>query len=182
MKSLSTVRSRFAVLAAVLILGIGVSVPLIGNAQDEAPDEPLTEEQLIQQGETIFSNVCIACHQPDGMGIPGIFPALNGNPLLTLEDPSYFISTVLTGRGGMPPFEGIYTDEEIAAVVSFVRQNWNNGAAAVSPEQVGAIRAELEATPMPEATPTGQRPAGEVSASPESAASGSPEATPDATP
>jgi hypothetical protein len=107
---------------------------------------------------------------------------LNGNPLITNEDPTYFISTVLTGRGGMPPFEGIYSDEEIAAVTTFVRQNWENEAPAVSVDQVAAIRAELEATPAAEPTPFGQRPSGNLSASPESAASGSPEATPEATP
>jgi mono/diheme cytochrome c family protein len=178
MNSLSSAWNRLIFLVAVTIVGAGASVPLLGNAQDEAP----TEEQLIQQGESIYSNVCIACHQPDGMGIPGIYPALNGNPLITLEDPTYFISTVLTGRGGMPPFEGIYSDEEIAGVVSFVRANWENAAPAVSPDQVAAIRADIEGTPVPEATPYGQRPAGEVSASPESAASGSPEAVPEATP
>jgi mono/diheme cytochrome c family protein len=180
MKKLSSVRNRLAVLVGVIaLLGIG-SLPLIGTAQDAAP--AMTEQQLIEEGERIYTNVCIACHQPDGKGIEGIYLPLNGNPLVTSEDPTYLISTVLTGRGGMPPFEGIYSDEEIAAITSFVRQNWENEAPAVSVEQVAAIRADLEATPAPDATPYGQRPSGNLSASPESAASSSPEATPEATP
>jgi mono/diheme cytochrome c family protein len=178
----SNVYTRFAVLiGVVMLLAIG-SLPLLGNAQDATPAGAMNEQQLIQEGEKIYTNVCIACHQPDGMGIEGIYPMLNGNPLITNEDPTYFISTVLTGRGGMPPFEGIYSDEEIAAVTTFVRQNWENEAPAVSVDQVAAIRAELEATPAAEPTPFGQRPSGNLSASPESAASGSPEATPEATP
>ncbi len=175
-------------IGAVALMGLG-AVPLIGQAQDATPAGGPSDQQLIEQGDQIYHHVCIACHQPDGKGIQGIYPPLAGNPLLTADDPSYFIRTVLTGRGGMPAFQGIYDDEEIAAVVSYVRQNWENNAGPVSPEQVAAIRAEVSGTPAAEPTPLGQRPSGQLSASPESSTFGSPEAqeselqgTPEATP
>lgn len=181
MKRASNLSTRISVLigaAAILALG---SLPLMGTAQDATPAGTLNEQQLIQEGETIYTNVCIACHQPDGMGIRGIYPPLNGNPLVAGEDPTYLISTVLIGRGGMPTFSGIYSDQEIAAVTSFVRQNWDNDASAVSPDQVAALRAELRGTPEVSPTPEGQRPGGQTSGSPVSGAAASP-STPEATP
>jgi mono/diheme cytochrome c family protein len=159
-------RNRIAILvgaAALLALG---SLPLIGQAQDATP---AGEQQLIQQGEQIYTNVCIACHQPEGAGIEGIYPPLAGNPLLTTEDPTYFVSTVLTGRGGMPSFQALYSDEEIAAITTYIRQAWGNNAGPVSPEQVTAVRESIYGTPAPVATPEGQRPEGQA-------------ATPEATP
>lgn len=174
-------RQRSVILvAAMLILSFGAAMPFMGQAQDATP--AATEQELIQQGEQIFTSVCIACHQPGGEGIQGIYPALNGNPLITGEDPSYLIEVVLQGRGGMPRFNGTYDDSEIAAVTTYVRQAWDNNAGPVSPEQVAELRTQVEdepegATPTPE----GQAPAavaeeGTPGATPEG---GTPVATPE---
>lgn len=165
-----SVRTRISVLLGAATLILAGIVPLLTTAQDATPSGDQAAS-LITQGEQIYHNVCTACHQPGGEGITGIYPPLNNNPLLTAEDPTYFISTVLTGRGGMPSFAGLYSDEEIAAVITFVRQEWDNDASPVSPEQVAAVRATLSgtpvATPLGEATPSGQRPGGDATASPE---------------
>lgn len=170
------VRQRGAILAiAVLILSIGAAVPFMGQAQDATP--AVTEDELIQRGEDIYSNVCIACHQPGGKGIQGIYPPLNGNPLITGEDPTYVIETVLTGRGGMPRFNRAYDNVEIASVITYVRQAWDNDAAPVSPEQVAEVRDQIEAEPEG-ATPT---PEGQIPS--DIADEGMPaDATPEATP
>ena len=167
MQITSTFRQRAIVLiAACMALGLA-AVPFLGNAQDATPDaSPVAaDNELLQTGEDIFSNVCLACHQPDGQGIQGIYPALAGNPLLTTDDATYFIQTVLTGRGGMPRFNTTYDDAEIAGVVSYVRQAWENDAGAVTPEQVAevraAIQAEYEEGPL-DATPGGQVPSDEA--------------------
>ena len=180
MTRFSSVRSRAAtIVGAVAFLALG-SVPLIGQAQDAAPAGDPTEQQLIADGEKIYTNVCIACHQPNGKGVDGIYLPLAGNPLLTTEDPTYFVRTVMTGRGGMPPFAGPYDDEQIAAITTYVRQAWGNDAAAVSPEQVAAVRAEITGVPVVQPTPEGQIPSGNVSGTPVSGAAtaGTPEATP----
>jgi mono/diheme cytochrome c family protein len=184
---MQTVRNRVVVLIAACLTCLTVvvvAVPILGSAQDATPDAAGEAEtqQLIQRGEEIYSTVCIACHQPDGKGIDGIYPPLAGNPLITLEDPTYFTSVVLTGRGGMPRFSGTYDDEEIASVVTYVRQAWENDASAVSPEFVAEVRAgyevqeaETSGTPQgqipegiatPQATPTFATPAGVEEATP----------------
>ncbi|HWV22964.1 MAG TPA: cytochrome c [Thermomicrobiales bacterium] len=167
--------TRIAVLAGAALLLVFAALPLLGNAQNATP--AVSEQQLIKDGETTYNNVCIACHQPDGNGIQGIYLPLNNNPLLTGDDPTYFISTVLTGRGGMPTFAGLMSDEQIAGVVSYVRQVWDNSAAPVSPEQVAAVRAQVEGTPEASPTPFGQRPEGNDTNMPSSATS-TPVATP----
>lgn len=167
MNKAQSLQKRIAVLIGAVALLAVAAVPLIGTAQDATPTDGLSEEWLIQEGEEIYNNVCIACHQPDGQGIEGIYLPIAGNPLVTNEDPTYLVSTVLTGRGGMPAFANIYSDEEIAAVTTFVRQNWDNDAGPVSAIQVAGIRDEMIAEPEASPTPIGQRPGGNVEATPE---------------
>jgi len=169
MRYTSQMRTRIGVLlSALAILALG-SIPLLGMAQDATPTGG-QETDLLAEGEQIFNNVCIACHQPGGAGIEGIYPPLNNNPLINGEDPTYLINVLLTGRGGMPTFAGSYNDEQIAAVASYVRQAWDNEAGPVDPGQVTSLREELfEAAPQQPPTQ-------------DEATNASPEASPAATP
>lgn len=90
-------------------------------------------------GQALFTTNCSACHQPTGMGIPGAFPALAGDPFV-LGDPSAPAKTVLEGRGGMPNFKPDLTDDEIAAILSYVRSSWGNKAPPLAPSIVSAQR------------------------------------------
>ncbi len=165
--------ARMITLLGIVALMMVASIPLLGSAQDSSP---LTEQELIEEGEKIYNNVCIACHQPDGQGIEGIYLPLAGNPLVTLEDPTYLITTVLNGRGGMPRFDTSYDDEEIAAITTYIRQEWGNEGAPVSAEEVSEVREQyLMTTPTPEA----QVPAGQHSGTPAASGDATPEATPE---
>jgi mono/diheme cytochrome c family protein len=86
-----------------------------------------------------FTDNCAACHQEDGKGIPGAFPALAGDAFV-LGPASKPITVVLNGRAGMPTFKGDLTDEQIAAALTYVRTSWGNAAGAVTPAQVRALR------------------------------------------
>lgn len=109
----------------------------------------------VQDGKTIFANNCAACHQPTGKGIPGAFPALAGSPFVqgAARDVA---GVLLLGRGGMPDFSGSLDDAEIARVLSFVRSAWGNAAAALTEQQVAALRAELHVAPA-ERSPFGNK-------------------------
>lgn len=97
----------------------------------------------------VFSDNCAACHQEDGKGIEGAFPALAGDKFV-LAAPEPAIHTILEGRGGMPTFKADLTDAQIAAALTHVRTSWGNSASPVEAAQVAAIRSgeapKLDAT------------------------------------
>ena len=165
---------RAVILGTLLILTLAVGVPYMVTAQDASPAaSPAGEDNpVLARGEEIFTTVCIACHQPDGKGIEGIYLPLAGNPAVILEDPTYLITVILNGRGGMPRFESTYDDEEIASIATYIRQTWGNSASEVTPEQVAAVRATYQVSAV--VTPEGQIPSGSGLATPE--------ATPEASP
>jgi mono/diheme cytochrome c family protein len=156
---MSSTRTRqFALLAVAALALVAVVIPGFGTAQEAtpAPDEAEASE-LIATGQQIYETLCVACHRPGGAGaegtegVPGI-PALAGNPFVTLEDPRPVVATVLNGRAGMPAFRG-FSDEEIAGVVSYIRQAFGNQAGPVDPALVAEVRAEYVVEPPPPATP-----------------------------
>ena len=95
-------------------------------------------------GKTLFLKNCSACHQVDGKGIPGVFPALAGDPFAQRKSADV-VSLLLTGRNGMPNFSKHLSDRDVATVVGYVRHAWGNRGAEIAPEQVAALRAELHA-------------------------------------
>lgn len=146
-----TVGRRVSILGIVVGLMAAVYLSQGSGARPALVQEAGTPDAaLVALGEELYNNTCIACHQPAGEGVEGYYPALAGNPFVTLEDPNPVIQTVLAGRGGMPAFRNIYSDEEVAAVVSYVRQAWENDAGPVSPEQVAAVRVEVVTVQTPE--------------------------------
>jgi uncharacterized protein len=105
------------------------------------------------RGETVYGRTCIACHGPDGKGVPGAFPPLDGTEWL-VGDPSIPIRIVVNGLHGpievagqtynnvMAPIGAALTDAEIADVLTFVRQSWSNDAPPVAEETVKQTRAK----------------------------------------
>ena len=106
-----------------------------------APDKQWTVEELHAQGSKVFAANCVACHQATGMGVPGTFPALAGSKVVTGPKEEQ-INIVLNGRPGtaMAPFKHL-SDVEIAAVVTYTRNNWTNKTGDVAtPAEVKAKR------------------------------------------
>jgi len=100
---------------------------------------------LAQDGATIYTQSCQACHQPVGAGIAGAFPKLAGN--VFVNGPAQpVVHTVLNGRGGMPQFGGDLTDEQIATVISYVRSSFGNTS---GPVTANMVKAEREAGNIP---------------------------------
>lgn len=87
----------------------------------------MSKEELMALGEKTYMGYCAACHQPTGMGIPGVFPALKGSKM-ALEDLPAHIDIVLNGKTGtaMQAFGKQLSLSEIAAVVTYERNAWDN--------------------------------------------------------
>jgi uncharacterized protein len=104
------------------------------------------------RGLAVYNKTCIACHGPEGKGVPGAFPPLDGAPH-PVGDPSVPIRIVMHGLQG--PLEvlgqkynvpmaalGELKDAEVADVLTYVRQSWSNDAAPVSEEMVKKVRSK----------------------------------------
>jgi mono/diheme cytochrome c family protein len=94
-----------------------------------------------QSGEQLFANVCQGCHMPDGKGAvgAGTYPSLAGNK--NLEAGGYPIYVVVRGQRAMPPFGAMMSDDQVAAVVNYLRTHFGNDYKdAVTAEDVKVVR------------------------------------------
>jgi mono/diheme cytochrome c family protein len=103
------------------------------NSHTERPDHP---EQWVAHGQQIYLEYCAECHQTDGTGYSTLYPRLAGNPIVTLHDPAPIIETVKYGQGSMMAFGEKLTTDDIASVLSYIRNAWGNQAPAVSTRQI----------------------------------------------
>jgi mono/diheme cytochrome c family protein len=94
-----------------------------------------------RSGEELYANSCQACHMPDGKGAigAGTYPALAGDANLAAA--GYPVAVVVNGLRGMPPVGEMMSDDQVAAVVNYVRSHFGNAYAdAVTPEDVKSAR------------------------------------------
>ena len=108
-------------------------------------------------GKEVYGKYCLACHQTDGTGVPGMYPPLSGTDWVT-GDKARLIEIVIKGQHGeievngkifkgvMPPHLFL-TDEQIASVLSYVRSNFGNRADSVLAGEVAAVREKLKTSP-----------------------------------
>jgi len=114
-------------------------------AQADDPNKTWTIDELKQRGEKVYTANCAACHQANGKGIPGAFPPLDGDPIVNGPRAAQ-INVVLNGKidGAlqMPAWKAVLSDTEIAAVITYTRNNWSNKAQEniVQPAEVLAAR------------------------------------------
>ncbi|QUD85987.1 c-type cytochrome [Phenylobacterium montanum] len=99
-------------------------------------------------GAQMFADNCSACHQPQGQGIPGAFPALAGD-VFVQGPPAQAAGVVLRGRGGMPSFANDLTDDQISQILTYVRSSWGNKAEPVTVAVVADQRAKFKAETGP---------------------------------
>lgn len=111
----------------------------------------LTKDDQIKAGQALFNGTCSVCHQASGAGLPNVFPPLANSDFL-MADKQRAIGIVLNGLTGpvtvngapfnsvMPPMSQL-TDDEIANVLTYVRNSWGNAGEAVTSAEVQKIRA-----------------------------------------
>jgi len=107
-------------------------------AAEAASDKTWTKAELMAKGEKVYAANCAACHQATGKGI-GPFPSLVGSPMVKGEAAGH-IGIVLKGKNAMPPFGAQLNDLDLAAVITYERNNWGNDFGIVQPKDVKAAR------------------------------------------
>jgi glucose/arabinose dehydrogenase/mono/diheme cytochrome c family protein len=112
----------------------------------DAPVRSLSpvEQKSFEQGKAQFSALCAACHQPNGQGLAGLAPSLIYSRWV-LGDARILARILLNGKTQenmvMPPWKAALDDENIAAVLTFVRRSWGHEAEPVTIDVVTAARA-----------------------------------------
>ncbi|MET3123768.1 cytochrome c oxidase subunit 2 [Oxalobacteraceae bacterium GrIS 2.11] len=105
------------------------------------PSKVWTMDELKQRGEKVYTSNCIVCHQANGKGVPGAFPALDGSAIVAgAKDIQMHL--VMKGKNAMPSWEKVLSDTDIAAVITYTRNNWSNKSQEniVQPAEVLAAR------------------------------------------
>jgi nitrite reductase (NO-forming) len=118
-----------------------------------APPIKTDGDPVLQLGESTFNRICANCHQPTGLGIPGQFPPLAHSDYLASAPADKIIGHVLHGLqgpvtvlgttyDGQMPALAFLSDDEIAAVLTYVRASFGNQLSRITPEQVAKVRAQ----------------------------------------
>ena len=127
---------------------VGDRMKLAAAAADD-PNKQYAMDELKKRGEQVYARNCVACHQATGKGVPPAFPPLDGSAVVTGPKDRQ-IETVLNGvvKNGTPTAMAAFgkqlNDVELAAVITFTRNNWGNkvgGAEGlVQPSEVKVLR------------------------------------------
>ena len=142
---------RSALLGLVLAAAGGVAL-LRPSAVAEARPPKAHAAPQPRTGQQIYSTTCAACHQPNGEGNGETYPPLAGSEWVTGPDArlARIVLHGLTGEvevagqtysGAMPPWKDVLKDDEIAAVMTYIRGAWGNKAPAVTAATVASLRA-----------------------------------------
>ncbi len=119
------------------------------------PGAPAAADSAVMtRGGRIYADECSACHAPDGKGVSGMIPSLNGSALAQQDDPTSMLRVLLRGARSvatdraptapaMPAFGPVLSNDDAAAVLTFVRNSWGNKAAPVSADTVSRARADF---------------------------------------
>ena len=127
-----------ALALAALLIGATTSA---ASAQSADGSFNSARRFMQRDGEVIYRTVCQGCHMAAAQGAvgAGAYPALANDPKLAAS--AYPVLVVVTGSKGMPPFGALLDDEQVAAVVNYVRSHFGNSYPdSVSPADVRSMR------------------------------------------
>jgi mono/diheme cytochrome c family protein len=133
-----------------------MAVYLKALPQRESEPPPTSQARLVdpkamELGRAVYATQCTVCHGNEGKGYPPAYPPLAGNQSITMASPVNSIRMVLNGGyapgtkknprpHGMPPFSHILNDDQVAAVVTYIRVAWENSGTPVSAAQANDLR------------------------------------------
>lgn len=125
-----------------------------GQQKEQKAAQSDPKDTRMTMGKNIYADECSGCHTPNGKGTPGMFPSVNGSPVVQQTDPTTMLRVVLRGARSvgtdgaptapaMPAFGWYLNDDQVAAVVTYVRNAWGNSASPVDAGDVAKARKEF---------------------------------------
>ena len=116
------------------------------------------DDKVMRVGAAIYKDSCAACHKDTGAGESHLFPRLSGNANVQSDDPTTLVRIVLQGTRAvstpsmptgpaMPAFDWRLNDAQVAAVLTYIRNNWGNAAAAIPASTIASQRMSLAQSP-----------------------------------
>ncbi len=131
--------------------------PAVAEAAKQMKEGKLTKESQIEAGKNLFMGTCSTCHQGNGEGIPNVFPPLANSDMVN-GDKQKLISIPLNGLSGpikvngkdynstMPAMSQL-NDDEIANILTYILNSWENKGGQVTAEEVKAVRESTQRPP-----------------------------------
>jgi mono/diheme cytochrome c family protein len=133
------------------------AIAALSSFADQAPKkfQPGISKTVMDRGKLVYMQRCLACHQVDGGGVPHLNAPLDGATLVKSNDKARMVRIVLKGMNDRVEIDGEYysnnmapladlSDQQIADVLTYVRNSWSNKASAVTATEVKAIRAKTK--------------------------------------
>jgi len=125
-----------------------------GPPTSESPAPVASDQAGMKVGAAIYADECSGCHGANGKGTNGLFTALDASAIVQQTDPASLMHVVLRGSrsvatdkaptgAAMPEFGWLLKDDEVAAVLTYIRNSWGNAAPAVTATEVGKARHAL---------------------------------------
>ena len=125
-----------------------------GTAEQKRIELSIDEKKLFEDGKTLYQTTCGSCHQPHGLGQDGLAPALADSEWVTGSSQRLVrialqgVRGPITVKGKLYEMEmpglGVLEDEQLAALLTYIRNEWGHLETAVSVAQVAKIRSETE--------------------------------------
>jgi mono/diheme cytochrome c family protein len=118
---------------------------------NQSPSKVASDRADVKMGAKIYADECSGCHGADGKGAAGLFSTLDGSAIVQQADPTSLLHVVLRGArsvatdkaptgSAMPEFGWLLNDDQVAAVLTYIRNAWGNAAPAVNAREVGKAR------------------------------------------
>jgi mono/diheme cytochrome c family protein len=134
------------------LAAIATYLKALPSKTDTGSPLPANDTAMVA-GAAIYRDQCSACHGLDGKGVAELFPSLADSSMVKSDDPTTSIRIVLRGARsvatsdqptapGMPSYGWQLDDDKVAAVLTYIRNNWGGGAPPVTSKQVSKVRSD----------------------------------------
>lgn len=122
--------------------------------QEKTAAQTSGDESNLPDGELLYNNNCMSCHQANGEGLKGAFPPLKGSPVVIGDDLELFVNIIMLGYDARPEYavmnavgtDNNLTPEQVTAIINHEKTSWGNDAKKVAPEEVKKIMDFIEIT------------------------------------